>query len=234
VLDTQVLIQAIIQPMAKLIRDNGLTIVLLLLFAVSLIGQSLTGRAKYNEDQRDHGKTALTYTEYLQSAAFVESVFENWESEFLQMALYVWLTSFLYQIGSSESKDPDKSEEVDEEPEAHRTDAEVPYPVRAGGLLLKLYENSLSLSLTILFAISFVLHLLGSQKEACREQLLHGGTCSSALQHLGSSTFWFESFQNWQSEFLSIAVIVVLSIFLRQKGSPESKPVHAAYSQTGK
>jgi hypothetical protein len=225
----------IIQRMPKLIRDNGLTIVLLLLFAVSFIGQSLTGHAKYNDDLRDHGAGGITYSEYIRSAAFVESVFENWESEFLQMALYVWLTSFLYQRGSSESKDPDKfEEEVDEDPQTHRMDPEAPYPVRAGGILLKIYENSLSLSLLLLFVMSFVLHLLGSQKEACQEQLMHGGTCSSPLEHLGSSTFWFESFQNWQSEFLSIAVLVVLSIFLRQKDSPESKPVHAAYFDTGK
>jgi hypothetical protein len=151
-----------------------------------------------------------------------------------QMALYVWLTSFLYQRGSSESKDPDKPEEVDEEPEHHRLDPKAPYPVRAGGALLKLYENSLALALLLLFVLSFGLHWLGSYSETCREQSLHGQTCSTFLGHLGSSTFWFESFQNWQSEFLSIAVLVVLSVFLRQKGSPESKPVHAAHSESGK
>jgi hypothetical protein len=220
--------------MPKLIRDNGLTIILLLLFVVSFLGQSLTGHAKYNEDQHDHGKSAIGYVDYLRSGAFVESVFENWESEFLQMALYVWLTSFLYQRGSSESKDPDKAEAVDGEPEQHRSDPQAPYPVRAGGALLKLYENSLALALLLLFVLSFGLHWLGSYSETCREQSMHGQTCSTFLGHLGSSTFWFESFQNWQSEFLSIAVLVVLSVFLRQKGSPESKPVHAAHSETGK
>ena len=94
--------------MPKAIRDNGLTLALLLLFIMSLAGQSLAGLAKYNEDQHDHGRPGVTYTEYIVSSAFVESVFENWESEFLQMALYVWLTSFLYQRGSAESKDPDE------------------------------------------------------------------------------------------------------------------------------
>ena len=108
--------------MPKAIRDNGLTLVLLLLFAVSFVGQSLTGHARYNEDERDHGRPEVTYIEYITSAAFVESVFENWESEFLQMAVYVWLTSFLYQRGSAESKDPDEPEEVDEHPELHRSD----------------------------------------------------------------------------------------------------------------
>jgi hypothetical protein len=220
--------------MPKLIRANGLTIVLLLLFGVSLVGQSLTGHARYNEDQRDHGKAEIRYVEYIRSAAFVESVFENWESEFLQMAIYVWLTSFLYQRGSAESKDPDTPEELDDKPENHRADPKAPYPVRRGGLLLKLYENSLALSLFLLFVVSFVLHWVGSHGEMCHQQAIHGETCSTLFRHLGSSMFWFESFQNWQSEFLSIAVLVVLSIFLRQKGSPESKPVHAAHTQTGK
>jgi hypothetical protein len=220
--------------MPKLIRDNGLTLALLLLFAISFVGQSLTGHARYNEDRNDHGRTAVSYVEYITSPAFVESVFENWESEFLQMAVYVWLTSFLYQRGSAESKDPDGAEEVDEDPELHRSDSKAPFPVRAGGLVLKIYENSLALALLLLFVVSFGLHWLGSHGEACHEQAMHGESCSTLFAHLGTSTFWFESFQNWQSEFLSIAVLVVLSIFLRQKGSPESKPVHAAHSETGK
>jgi hypothetical protein len=218
----------------KIIRDNGLSIAVLLLFAVCLVGQSLTGIAEYNEEQKDHGKPEITYVEYVRSGAFVESVFENWESEFLQMAVYVWLTSFLFQRGSAESKDPDKPEEVDEDPQKHRLDSETPYPVRVGGLALRMYENSLTIALFLLFLLSFALHLLGSARENCREQLLHGGGCATVLGHFGSATFWFESFQNWQSEFLSIGVLVILSIFLRQKGSPESKPVHVAHSETGK
>ena len=105
--------------MPKAIRDSGLTLVLLLLFFVSLVGQSLAGLAKYNEDQDEHGRAKVTYAGYITSSAFIESVFENWESEFLQMALYVWLTSFLYQRGSAESKDPDEREEVDQEPEKY-------------------------------------------------------------------------------------------------------------------
>ena len=220
--------------MPKVIRDNGLSITVLLLFVVSLAGQSLAGHRQYNDEQRDHGRFPITYAQYIQSAAFVESVFENWESEFLQMALYVWLTSFLYQRGSAESKDPDKPEDVDEDPEKHRLDPKAPSPLRAGGLVLKIYQNSLSLALFLLFLVSFVLHLVGSSGESCREQSLHGQPCSTVVEQLGTATFWFESFQNWQSEFLSIAVLVVLSIFLRQKGSPESKPVHAPHSKTGK
>jgi hypothetical protein len=134
-----VVIRAIMQRMTKMVRDNGLSIAVLLLFLVSLVGQSLTGHAHYNEEQLEHGRAKISYGEYVTNSDFVESVFENWESEFLQMALYVWLTSFLFQRGSAESKDPDEAEETDEDPRSHRNDPDAPYPVRKGGLLLKVY-----------------------------------------------------------------------------------------------
>jgi hypothetical protein len=220
--------------MHKVLRDNGLSLVLLALFLFSIIGQSIAGLAHFNEEQHEHGQSPVTYVEYIASAAFAESVFENWESEFFQMAVYVILTAFLFQRGSAESKDPDKSEDVDEDPHRHRSDPDAPYPVKTGGLLLSLYQYSLSLALVLLFVVSFCLHWISSTKESCREQLLHGGTCTPMLANLKGATFWFESFQNWQSEFLSIAVVVVFSIFLRHRGSPESKPVHASHKDTGR
>ena len=220
--------------MFRALRDNGLSLALLLLFLISIVGHSIAGFAHFNEVKREHTRPVVTYVDYITSAAFAESVFENWESEFLQMMLYVVLTAILYQRGSAESKDPDKHEEVDEDPRGHTSDPEAPYPVRAGGWLLRLYQYSLSLALFVLFALSFLLHLAASSREDCRDQMLHGRACSTVLAHLGSASFWFESFQNWQSEFLSIAVVVILSIFLRQKGSPESKRVHASHRATGR
>lgn len=220
--------------MHNVLRNNGLSLALLALFFVSIVGQSIAGLAQFNEEQREHGQQPVSYMEYIASAAFAESVFENWESEFLQMAVFVVLTAVLYQRGSAESRDPDKSEDVDEDPQRHRFDKEAPYPVRAGGLLLTLYQYSLSLALGLLFVITFCLHWISSARESCREQLLHGGTCTPTLAYFKSATFWFESFQNWQSEFLSIAVVVVFSIFLRHRGSPESKPVHASHKETGR
>jgi hypothetical protein len=111
--------------------------------------------------------------------------------------------------------------------------SDAPWPVRKGGLILKLYEHSLSLALLLLFALSFGLHALGGAKEYSRQELVHGGQSLSAWQYLGTAQFWFESLQNWQSEFFSIGVMVVLSIFLRQRGSPESKPVDSPHHQTG-
>jgi hypothetical protein len=221
--------------MRHVLRDNGLSIVLLLLFVFTVAGQSIAGLWHFNEKQRQHGQSEITYGEYIASGEFLSTVFENWESEFLQMALYVWLTCFLYQRGSAESKDPDKKEEPeDEDPRKHSKDRDAPGPVRAGGFVLKVYERSLVLTLLLLFIISFVLHLTGSTRQNCLEQTTHGEPCASTMGHLATSTFWFESLQNWQSEFLSIAAVVVLSIFLRQRGSPESKPVHVPHTHTGR
>jgi hypothetical protein len=147
------------------------------------------------------------------------------------MALFVVLTIFLFQKGSSESKDPDSEEEVDREPSAGTKDA--PWPVKQGGLILGLYKNSLSIVLFLLFFLSFLAHWYGSLKDYNEEQALKGEALESAMQYLSNSRFWFESFQNWQSEFLSVFAIVVLSVFLRQKGSPQSKPVDAPNSETG-
>jgi hypothetical protein len=158
---------------------------------------------------------------------------ENWESEFLQMFAYVLLTAFLYQKGSAESKNPDQPEAVDRDPRQSRNKKDAPWPVRRGGIVLKLYENSLALALFLLFVISFVLHASGGASEYSEQQIAHGAEAVTVLQYMATAQFWFESLQNWQSEFFSIAVLVVLSIFLRQKGSPESKPVDSPHSMTG-
>jgi hypothetical protein len=169
----------------------------------------------------------------VRGAAFLEATMENWESEFLQMFAYVLLTAFLYQKGSAESKDPEKLEAVDRDPRQSRNDKNGPWPVRKGGIVLKVYENSLSIALFLLFLISFVLHAVGGAKEYSQQQTVHGEEAVTVVQYLGTAQFWFESLQNWQSEFFSIGILVLLSIFLRQKGSPESKPVDSPHSMTG-
>ena len=219
--------------MKNFFRNNGLSLVLFGLFAISLAGQYLTGLAEFNESRREHEQTPVTYFEYLGEGHFIEAVFENWESEFLQMAMYIVLTIFLYQKGSSESKTPDTIEAVDIVPEGSDRKKDAPFPVKRGGFLLKIYENSLSIAFIILFAFSFLMHGVGGVKEYNNEQIAHGKEQISFIEYFGTSRLWFESFQNWQSEFLSIGAMVVLSIFLRQKGSSESKPVAAAHSETG-
>jgi hypothetical protein len=220
--------------MKPFLRNNSLSLVLLLLFLLFLVGHAITGFFHYNEEQEEHGKSSISFFEYLTTGAFGESVFENWESEFLQMSLYVVLTAFLFQRGSAESKDPDKKEPVDEDPTKKRHDPNAPYPVKKGGVLLLLYNNSLTIALTVLFLVSFFGHAIFGLDKYNEEAIEHGqAPLASIWQYLGTSQFWFESFQNWQSEFLAIFAIVVLSIWLRQKGSPESKPVSAPHSETG-
>ena len=214
-------------------RDNGLSITLLGLFLLFLAGQALTGWRDESNDLVEHGKPAIALTAYLASGAFLEATMENWESEFLQMSVYVIFTVFLHQKGSSESKDPDKQEAVDRDPRLSRHRSDVPGPVRAGGWRLWLYERSLSLALLALFLVSFVLHAVGGAAHYNEEQALHGEARISVIEYLGTARFWFESFQNWQSEFLAIGAMVVLSVFLRQRGSPESKPVDSPHSSTG-
>lgn len=197
----------------------------------SLAGQFFTDRCEKNDERTENGKPKLTIIEYARSGHFIQATFENWESEFLQMALYVWLTVSLRQLGSSESKKLDEKEEVDREPDPNRADA--PWPVRKGGIWLKLYSNSLTTAFFLLFIISFALHFYGSLKSHNEEQIEKNLQPDGWSTYVSSAQFWFESFQNWQSEFLSVAAIVILSIWLRQKGSPESKPVDASYADTG-
>ena len=177
--------------------------------------------------------TAVSLGEYLGEGHFVEAVFENWESEFLQDAVFVVFTVFLIQRGSSESKDPDKEEPVDADPRQSQDDPKAPWPVRWGGMWLGVYQHSLLITFLLLFAFSFALHAIGGAEDFSSEQLLHGGQAMSAIAYIGTARFWFESFQNWQSEFLALLSMVGLTIFLRQKGSPESKPVASPHSQTG-
>jgi hypothetical protein len=220
--------------MRKILRDNGLSLVLFGVFAITLVGQSVTGLRAYNEDQREHGQPETNYSEYLSTGHFIESVFENWESEFLQMAAFVVFTVFLYQRGSAESKDPDGPEEVDRLPSPSEASPDAPWPVRRGGIAAMIYGNSLSLAFILIFLVSAYLHALGGVEQYNAEQLEHGSSQLLTLtDYLGTSRFWFESFQNWQSEFLSIGLMVVLTIFLRQVGSPESKPIDTPHSEMG-
>jgi hypothetical protein len=188
----------------KVLRDHGLTIVLVVLTVLTLVGMAAAGLHSENQTLLEHRQEPLRLASYLSSGAFLSALFENWESEFLQMTAYVMLTAFLFQRGSAESRDPDAPErDYDDLP--------------AGPL----------------FIVSFVCHWLASVHAVREEATRHSGTTHSLWVHLWNAEFWFESLQNWQSEFLSTAVLVVFSIFLRFRGSPESKPVRAPHRDTG-
>jgi hypothetical protein len=220
--------------MRKILRENGLSIVLFVLLLLFLVGQAVAGMFEYNNDQQQHGQPTVDFASYLATPHFVEATTENWESEFLQMFAFVVLTACLFQKGSAESKDPEAEEPVDRDPRKTRHKKNAPWPVRKGGLILTLYEFSLSLAFLLLFLVSFTLHAAAGAKEYNQSQREHGSREEiSTLQYLGTSRFWFESLQNWQSEFLAVGAMVVFSIYLRQRGSPESKPVDSPHSETG-
>jgi len=217
--------------MKKFLRDNGLSVVLLVLFLFSVIGQAVTGWHVFNKQRAQHHKSVESFGEYFGNSDFYSALFENWESEYLQMALLVVLTALLQQKGAAESKDLDKEHESDREPNPNNPGA--PAIVQRGGIGLQFYKVSLSIVLTALFFLSFALHAFFSWEHTNEEALDHGMTQHSFISHLGNSQFWFESFQNWQSEFLAILSLSLLSIWLRQQGSPQSKPVDAPHGQTG-
>lgn len=217
--------------MNKFIKNNSLSLVFILLFFVSIAGQVKFGLEEHNRELLEQGGASLSLAKYLISGHFIESTFENWESEFLQMALFIVLTIFLQQKGSSESKDFEKEEPVDREPDPKRKGA--PWPVKKGGWILAIYKYSLTIAFIILFLISFGLHFYGSLEDENQQLLLKSLPPETAGEYLTDSRFWFESFQNWQSEFLSVFAIIILTVFLRQKGSPQSKPVDAPNDETG-
>ena len=218
-------------PKKTWLYRNGLSVFFISIFLITLAAQAFTGWKEHNDELNDEGGAPISISTYLASGHFISATFENFESEFLQMALYVALTISLRQIGSAESKKLDEPEEVDREPKAS---PEAPWAVRKGGWILKIYSHSLSIVFGLLFLISWPLHFYGSWQDNNITLKLKGKLLIGMTEYLGEPNFWFETFQNWQSEFLSVASIVILTIFLRQKGSPESKPVDAPDLETGK
>ncbi len=218
--------------MHRRLRNNSLSLTMFGIFLVLVFLQSITGWRVSNADDAQHRQPTQSYGRYLRSGHFAEATFENWESEFLQMGAYVALTALLLQRGSAESKKP-KGDPSDADPRESADEEGAPWPVRHGGVALKVYQHSLSSALLLLFLLSFVGHLLGGHVEYNQQQLAHGEAPVSLWSFLTSAQLWFQSFQNWQSEFLAVFSLAVLGIFLRERGSPESKPVAAPHAETG-
>lgn len=214
-------------------RAHGLVLVNLGLFLAFLAGMTLTGWQVADAEALAHGAPSQPLGAYLASGDFWEAVSENWESEFLQMASYVAFTIFLFQRGSAESKPIGEPAPQDEDPRRHRDDPRAPWPVRRGGWVLVLYENSMLVLFALLFLAAFATHAVSGAAAYSEEQQLHGLPPVPPLAYLGTAQFWFESFQNWQSEFMVVALLAGAAVFLRQRGSGESKPVHAPHSETG-
>jgi hypothetical protein len=205
------------------------------LLVATLVGQALVGHSEYNADQRAHDGETISLGRYLTSSAFGAAVMENWQSEYLQFTLFILATVYLLQRGSPESKELGK--------EGHERDAEQkvgphaspksPLWARAGDLRTAIYSNSLLIVMALIFLGSWFAHSVTAWSEFNSEQVEHDQAKVSWLGFLGRPTFWEQTFQNWQSEFLAVGSFVVLSIYLRQRGSPESKPVGAPHDATG-
>jgi len=219
----------------RFVKENGLALFFGAIFLGALVGQAVAGRAAFNEDQLAHGSEAVSFWRYVSSSDFAVDVLENWQSEYLQFTLFILATVWLVQRGSPESKVMHRAgTESDEEQRvgAHAT-PESPRWARFGGLRTRIYSNSLLLAMAAIWMLSWLGQSIAGRVVFNQEQLDHGEPALSWFQYLGSSDFWDRTLQNWQSEFLAVGSMVVLSIYLRQRGSPESKPVGAAHSSTG-
>jgi hypothetical protein len=218
----------------RFLRENGLGVFFGLIFLASLAGQALVGHSDFNHGQIAHHGDPVSLGRYLVSSDFGANVLENWQSEYLQFTLYILGTVWLLQRGSPESKELDKpGRESDEEqmvgPHA-REDS--PRWAVVGGLRRRLYENSLVGVMATVWLASWLAQAITGRVAYNAEQLDHNEAALTFWQYVGSSDFWNRTLQNWQSEFLAVGSMAVLSIYLRQRGSPESKRVGAAHDAT--
>jgi hypothetical protein len=220
---------------AAAVRDNGLTLAFLALFVASLVGQALTGLAFYNREQLAADLAPITLAQYVTSASFAVDVTENWQSEYLQFLLYIVLTVWLVQRGSPESKELDKpGRESDREQQVGEfADDRSPAWARVRGPRLAVFSHSLSLVMGGIFALSWLAQSITGVSAFNEEQLRDLQDPVTWAEYLALPEFWNRTLQNWQSEFLAVASMVVLAIYLRERGSPESKPVGAAHDDTG-
>ncbi|WP_028650826.1 DUF6766 family protein [Nocardioides halotolerans] len=217
------------------LRPQSLSIVFGLLFLGSLVGQALVGWHLYNDEQHAARLPGVGLGYYLRSADFAADVTENWQSEYLQFLPYIVLTVWLLQHGSSESKELDKAgRESDEDQKVggHAVEGS-PRWAKAGGWRLAIYSNSLGLVMGAIFVASWLTQSIAGWAAYNRERLQDLRDPISWPAYLGHPDFWSRTLQNWQSEFLAVASMAVFAIYLRQRGSPESKPVGEPHDSTG-
>jgi hypothetical protein len=221
--------------MRRFLRENGLSLVFLLFFALAVAAQAFAGWHEFNEEALAHSEATISLGRYLTSSSFGNALLENWQSEYLQFTLYILLTVWFVQRGSPESKEVDKAggeSDADQLVGEHaRPDS--PGWARAGGLKTRLYSNSLLIVMGAIWLLSWFGQSVTGWSEFNSDQITHNQPTVDWLGYLGTANFWEATLQNWQSEFLAVGSMAVLSIYLRQRGSPESKPVGAAHGATG-
>jgi hypothetical protein len=226
--------------MRKALRDNGLAIFFAVLFLASLAGQAVAGHAEYNQEQEDHAALldqepeTVSLGRYVSSSHFANAVAENWQSEYLQFALFILATIWLVQRGSTESKRLEKAglESDEDQHLGEHTKPGSPKWAKAGDWRTTLFSNSLLLVMTAIFFASWFAQSVTGWNVYNDDQVDHMGEKVSWLDYVGSADFWEGTLQNWQSEFLAVGSIVIFSVYLRQRGSAQSKPVGAPHEET--
>jgi hypothetical protein len=215
-------------------QNNGLSLFFGVIFLLALLGQALTGAALYNQEQLANGLSEVSFLHYVTSSAFAVDVAENWQSEYLQFVLFIAATIWLVQKGSPESSALDSpGPESDEEQRVGKfASPDSPAWARAGGLKLAVYSNSLLIVMITIFVLSWLAQSVAGVVLYNEEQLANLQDPLSWPEYLVSADFWNRTLQNWQSEFLAVGSMVALSIYLRQRGSHESKPVGAPHTAT--
>jgi hypothetical protein len=221
--------------MRRFLKENSLSIVFLLLFLAALTGQAIAGHADFNEEQARHGDPEMSLTRYVVSSDFGVAVMENWQSEYLQFTLFVLLTVWLYQRGSPESKELQKSGLESDEAQSVGAHAQRNSPAwaKAGGIRRRLYENSLLLVMGTIWLGTWFAQSVTGLAQFNSQRLDHHMDPVGWWSYIGRADFWEKTLQNWQSEFLAVGSMAILAVYLRQRGSPESKPVGAPHGATG-
>jgi hypothetical protein len=221
--------------MRRFAHENGLSLFFGALFVATIAAQSFAGLRAHNAQQQAHGGESASWVDYVFSPEFGGAVMENWQSEFLQFTLFIVATVWLVQKGSNDSKPLDAVglESKQKQRLEGFAPAEAPRFAKARGPARVLYENSLLAVMTALFFATWAVQSLSNWREFNAEQVEHGQSTLSWSRYLANPDFWERSLQNWQSEFLAVGTMVVFTIYLRQRGSPESKPVGAPHDETG-
>ena len=216
------------------LHDNGLSLFFGALFLGALVGQAIAGQDGFNEEQRQHGSEEIGFWRYVTSAQFAAAVLENWQSEYLQFTLFILVTVWLIQRGSPESKQPGEEgmESEEEQKIGEHAQEDSPLWARVGGVRTFLYSNSLLIVMGLIWLASWLAQAVSGWTERVDERFEHQRDSITLLEYVGSSDFWERTFQNWQSEFLAVGSMAILAVYLRQRGSPESKPVGAPHHET--
>ena len=219
----------------RFVRDNSLSLFFLTIFVCAVVGQALVGHGEFNNEQLAHNADPISLGRYVFSSSYGADLLENWQSEYLQFTLYILATVYLLQRGSPESKELDKAggESDEQQKVGEHATADSPRWARVGGWRTKLYSHSLLILMTAIWLLTWLGQSIAGYTAYNEDQLTHLETTVSWTGYIGTNDFWGRTLQNWQSEFLAVGSMAILSVYLRARGSPESKPVGASHSATG-